>query len=174
VSGARRRPGRGPLDGARARAVALSLLAQRPWTRRDLARRLRRRGAPADVAEAVVADLEARGYVDDRAFAVTWVEVRGRERGFGRERLRQELLQRGIAKPIVDAAIAGAFVEVDELARAHAVAARRLGPWRRRMPEQAARRLQAYLRRRGYPEDIVRQVVRTVGRGSLPDEATEP
>ena len=80
-AGARPAAARSRWTARRARAVALDLLARKPWTRRDLARRLRRRGAPADVAEAVVADLEARGYVDDRAFAAD--VGRGRGRGSG-------------------------------------------------------------------------------------------
>ena len=163
MRGARRAP---PpvLDPRRARAVALDLLARKAWTRRDLARRLRRRGVPADVAEAVVADLEARGYVDDRAYAVAWADARARDRAYGRQRLRQELATRGIARPLVDAAIERAFADTDELTRARAAATRRLTLLRADPPERAARRLHDYLRRRGYPGDLVRQVLRAVCR----------
>src|SRR5262245_25831395 len=114
------------LDVAQARAVALDLLARKPWTRRDLDARLRRRGAPAEVAEAVVADLEARGYVDDRAFALTWAESRARDRSIGRQRLREELHARGIARPLAETAIARAFADTDELTRARDAGRRRL------------------------------------------------
>lgn len=171
---ARSAPARGPLDPRRAHAVALDLLARKPWTRRDLARRLRRRGAPADVAEAVVADLEARGYVDDRAFATTWAEVRARERAVGRERLREELFARGVARPLAEAAIDRAFTDTDELTRARAAAVRRMAALQGSAPAQAARRLHDYLRRRGYPGDIVRQVVRAVCRDAGPEEAADP
>jgi regulatory protein len=152
--------------------VALDLLARKPWTRRDLTRRLRRRGAPADVAEAVVADLEARGYVDDQAFATTWAESRARDRGLGRGRLRVELLARGIARPLVEAAIEHAFEDTDELTRARAAAARRLAALPG-APGQAARRLHDYLCRRGYPGAVVRQVVRAVCGDSVPEEAAD-
>jgi regulatory protein len=148
------------LDAARARAVALDLLSRKAWTRRDLVARLCRRGAPAEVAGAVVADLEARGYVDDRAFAAAWAESRARGRGYGSRRLRDELLTRGVARPLVEAAVREAFVEADEETRARAVAARRLPLLRRAEPAQAARRLGTYLLRRGYPEALVRRVVR--------------
>jgi regulatory protein len=161
------------LDAGRARAVALDLLARKPWTRRDLTGRLRRRGAPADVAVAVVAELEARGYVDDRAFAVAWAESRARDRSVGRQRLREELQARGIARPLVEAAIARAFADTDELTRAHAAAGRRLTILRRRAPDQAARRLHDYLRRRGYPGDVVRQVLRALCRDAVPEDAAE-
>ncbi|MGH7346422.1 MAG: recombination regulator RecX, partial [Candidatus Rokuibacteriota bacterium] len=67
---------RGPrraLDARTARLAAADLLSRHAWTTRDLAARLRRRGAPAAVADDVVADLTARGYLDDAAFARHWV-----------------------------------------------------------------------------------------------------
>ena len=142
--------------------MALDLLARKPWTRRDLTDRLRRRGAPPDVAEAVAAELGARGYVDDQAFAVAWAESRARGRSFGRQRLRQELVSRGVARPLVEAAIEHAFEETDELTRAMDAAGRRLAALRRRDADQTVRRLHDYLRRRGYSGDIVRQVLRRV------------
>jgi regulatory protein len=162
------------LEARRARAVALDLLARKPWTRRDLLGRLRRRGAPPDVAEAVVAELEARGYVDDRAFAVVWAESRARDRSLGRERLRQELRARGVARPLVEAAIARAFEDTDEPSRARAAAVRRLATLRRRAPDRAPRRLHDYLRRRGYPEDVVRQVLRAVCGDAAPEGIAGP
>jgi regulatory protein len=173
MTGARRAAARPVLDARRAHAVALDLLARKPWTRRDLARRLRRRGAPADVAGAVLADMEARGYVDDRAFAATWAESRARGRGLGRQRLRQELIARGVARPLAEAAIARAFAETDELSRAKLAATRRLATLRRAPPERLARRLHDYLRRRGYPGEVVRQVLRAVLTDDLPDDAVD-
>jgi regulatory protein len=154
--------------------VALELLARKPWTRRDLAGRLRRRGAPPDVTEAVVADLEARGYVDDRAFAALWADSRARGRSFGRQRLREELRARGVARPLVEAAVDHAFEETSELARAKVAATRRLAVLRSRAPDQAARRLHDYLRRRGYPGDVVREVLWALCRDAVSGGPIEP
>jgi regulatory protein len=148
------------LDGAEARVVAFDLLSRKAWTRRDLMTRLRRRGAPAPVAAAVVADLEARGYLDDRAFALSWAESRARSRAIGSRRLREELLARGVARPLVDEAVAG--TASGEEARASAAATRRLPILRRADPETAARRLAGYLSRRGYPAAVVRRVVQRI------------
>jgi regulatory protein len=126
------------------------------------------------VAEVVVAELEARGYVDDRAFAAAWAESRARGRSFGRQRLREELRARGVARPLVDAAIDRAFAETSELSRAQLAAARRLAILGRRAPDQAARRLHDYLRRRGYSGDVVRQVLRALCREAVPEDGAEP
>jgi regulatory protein len=135
-------------------------LARKPWARRELLGRLRRRGAPEDVALAVVTDLEARGYIDDRAFATNWAEVRARGRALGSRRLRQELVGKGVGRPLVETAIQAAFAETDELTRARRAAARRWPALRGARAGSGPRRLHDHLLRRGYPADIVRRVVR--------------
>lgn len=148
------------LDARQARAAALDLLARKPWTRRDLLGRLRRRGAPAEIAAAVVADLETRGYVDDRAFAVNWADARAGGHALGSRRLRQELVRKGVGRPLVEAAIEAAFAETDEVTRARRAAARRWPALRVAGPTAGGRRLHDHLLRRGYPPDVVRRVVR--------------
>jgi len=138
--------------------VAGDLLSRRAWTRADLAARLRRRGAHADVATEVVDDLVARGYVDDAAFARHWVTARA-ARGYGAARLRLELRARGIAAPVIAAAL-GALVGDDALARARDAARRRLPALRRGRPDRLPPRLRDYLLRRGFSTSVVMRVVR--------------
>jgi regulatory protein len=138
--------------------VAGDLLSRRAWTRADLAARLRRRGAPAEVATEVVDDLVGRGYVDDAAFARQWVATRA-ARGYGAGRLRLELRARGVAPPLIAAAL-GALGGDAALARAREVARRRLPALRRGRPDRVASRLRDYLQRRGFAMGVVVRVVR--------------
>ena len=138
--------------------MAGDLLSRRAWTRADLAARLRRRGAPADVASEVVDDLVARGYVDDAAFARHWVTARA-ARGYGAARLRMELRARGIAVPVIAAALTTLGGD-DPLARARETARRRLPALRRGRPDRVAPRLRDYLLRRGFATSVVVRVVR--------------
>jgi regulatory protein len=146
------------LDAKGARLAAGDLLSRRAWTRAELAARLRRRGAPPDVAAAVVGDLVARGYVDDAAYARHWVATRA-ARGYGAARLRAELRARGVAAPLIDAAL-GTLEPEEPLARAREAARRRLPALRRGRPERLAHRLRDYLLRRGYGVGVVARVVR--------------
>ena len=148
------------MDEKAARLAAFDLLARKSWSGRELTRRLRRRGAPAEVAQAVVADLTTRGYVDDQAFARWWAEARARGRRVGSRRLRQELLAKGIPREMAEAAIAAAFEEVGEAERALEAGRRRLPGLRRGPGARVAARLSDYLLRRGYPVSAVRRAVR--------------
>jgi regulatory protein len=127
--------------------------------------RLQRRGAPSEVAAAVIDDLVARGYLDDAAFARHWVTTRT-ARGYGAARLRAELRTRGVTPALVDQAL-GRIDRADQLEEARRLARRRLPALTRAAPQKAAARLRDHLLRRGFPGGLVAQVVREVLR--LPD-----
>ena len=130
--------------------------------------RLRRRGAEPDVAAAVVADLAARGYVDDAAFARHWVATRA-PRGYGAARLRAELRARGVASPLIETALAP-LGRGDQLEEARRLARRRLAALTRVAPDKAAARLRDHLLRRGFPGGVVAQIVREVVRRPVEDD----
>lgn len=146
------------LDEKAARLAAGDLLSRHAWTQRELSARLRRRGAPADVAATVVADLTARGYLDDAAFARQWVLSRA-PRGYGAARLRAELRQRGVAAAVIETALAGLDRDA-ALEQARAVARRRLPAFKRISADRAGARLRDHLLRRGYSATVVTRVLR--------------
>src|SRR5262245_47260625 len=148
------------LDEKGAKLAAFDLLARRAFSTRELTRRLGRRGAPSDVAQAVVADLTARGYLDDQAFARWWAEARAAGRHVGSRRLRQELATKGIPRDLAGSAVEAAFEETPELDRALAAGRRRLPALQRSAPDRAPAKLAGYLLRRGYPGYLVRRVVK--------------
>jgi regulatory protein len=110
------------------------------------------------VAAAVVADLTARGYLDDAAFARQWVLSRS-PRGYGAARLRAELRQRGVAASLIDTALATLDRDA-ALEQARAVARRRLPALKRISADKAGSRLRDYLLRRGYSASVVSRVLR--------------
>ena len=116
-----------------------------------------------------MAELVARGHVNDAAFARRWVEARS-ARGYGATRLRAELGTRGVASALIDAALA-ALTADEALQRARAAAARRLPALRRTDRARAAARLRDHLLRRGYPASVVVRVVREVA-GAHDDPST--
>jgi regulatory protein len=138
--------------------MATDLLSRREWARAELEGRLQHRGAPSDVAADVVADLTARGYLDDARFARQWVEVRS-ARGYGAARLATELRARGVAASLVRAAL-DSLESVGELERARDVARRRLPALRGARSDRAAGRLRDHLLRRGFGAETAARVVR--------------
>ncbi len=84
----------------RAFAYVLRSTAQRPRTEAEVRASLDSRGL-GDVADEVLVRARAAKAVDDDAFARLWVEDRGRTRGYGAARLRQELRRRLAPEPLI-------------------------------------------------------------------------
>jgi regulatory protein len=76
--------------------------------------------------------------------------------GLGRNRIRQDLRTRGVARETAERGLAEALTEVPEEETLDRVAQRY---WRNRVsdePRDRLRKLWAYLVRRGFPSDLVR------------------
>jgi regulatory protein len=139
-----------------ARAAALRMIEVQLRPRRELARRLAARGFPAPAVTAVLDRLEAVGIVDDRAYAEGFIRRRLRLRPRGPRLLERELLQRGVPRAVVLAAIAAALGERTELDLARAALIQRASGWARLDPEVARRRAIAALKRLGFPGATIR------------------
>ncbi len=155
----------------RLRRRALRLLSVRARSAHELAERLRR-GADERLVGQVVAELQQAGLVDDARFALEWVRTRRESRGLGRARLRHELARKGVAPELVDRALQHA--SADEESLAVEVARRRAAAYAGQAPQVAARRLAAYLARRGFGPAVVAKALRAVGVGCAPSEEEAP
>jgi regulatory protein len=143
-----------------AQVTALQYLAARPRTAHEVWQKLRRSGVADQVTEQVIARLQARGALDDTAYAHAYLTSRLASRGYGPQRLRRELQQRGISGALVEEAVQQDLAVEDVLAAARTQAAKR---WPRlaRATDLVERRqkLWAFLCRRGFPAAIVQQVL---------------
>jgi len=142
-----------------ARDLCLAWLTMRPHTRSELAAKLRRREIPAEAAEAVLVRFDGVGLIDDRAFAVAWVESRHAGRGLARRALASELRARGVAGDTVDEAV-GELDPVTEAATARALVDRRLRGMQGLAREVQTRRLLGLLARKGYGGGTAARTVR--------------
>ena len=87
-------------------AAAARFLEARPRSTDEVRRRLRDAGYRAELVEGAVDRLTALGFLDDAAFARTWVESRDRARPRGARALRAELRRMGIDVPDTETALA--------------------------------------------------------------------
>ena len=135
------------------KARAVSLLAQREYSRQELTDKLTAAQASPEEVEQALAQLEAKGLVNDARVVETLVNRRSGK--LGASRLRQELQAKGVSAELVAETMAG--LKGSELARAQAV-------WQKKFGQLAAtsaeRNKQArFLASRGFSGDVVRQVV---------------
>jgi regulatory protein len=156
-------------DAEAAFRTVLRSLEVRSYARRDLARRLVRKGHPRAAVDHAIERVASLGLLDDAAFARNFVQTRA-ARGRGPARLVRDLMAMGVDRSVVDAAVAAEWDADDGRDRAdvpRALAAKRaaqLGPLPR---DVKRRRLLAYLARRGFTgTEALRAVEQAVDRAA--------
>lgn len=140
---------------------ALVMLTARARASRELERILVRSGAPPHLTRNAINRLESAGFLDDRLFARQFVRSKSLGSGFAKRRLEQELGRRGLDRGATQDAIREVFAEeqVDEMESACVLARKRVRAMNSFPPTVKARRLCAYLARRGYAPDTVAKAV---------------
>jgi regulatory protein len=142
-----------------AKNSAYRYLAIRPRSRAEVEQRLTDRGFPPGIVRSVIEHLFRLGYLNDAQFARDWAASRVRTRGYGRRRVEQELRQKGIVREIISEVLAGLFEDSSELEIARREAEKKLKGLARYEPEVRRRRLAGHLERKGFPPDIIRQII---------------
>ena len=135
------------------KARAVSLLAQREYSRQALVEKLTAEGQSPEELALALDQLQARGLVDDTRVAETLVNRRAGK--LGGMRMRQELQAKGLSPEVVAETMAS--LKDTELARARAVWQKKFGHV---AVDAATRNRQArFLATRGFASDVVKQVV---------------
>ena len=138
---------------------ALEALAQKERTAAELGAWLAERGfEPVQIADAVER-LVAAGALDDEAFARRFAADKRELRGWGPERIREALAERGLERELIAAAIAEDHPE--QLRRALALLQRR---GETPVDEPSRARALGFLARRGYEPELAYEAVRCLER----------
>ena len=151
-----------PLERAKARA--LKLLEGRDYGRAELAAKLVEKGEEPEAAEQAAERMAELGFVNDGNYAGMVVRHYA-AKGFGRQRIREELRRRRLPRELWDAALEEL---PDQTETADRLLETRL---RGRAPEgDELRRACAYLLRRGFSWDEVREAAARLSEGWELDE----
>jgi regulatory protein len=144
-----------------ARSLALRLLGRRDYTAAELREKLVDREIdPAD-ADAVIAQMQSEGLVDDRRAAAAHARTAANIKLRGRGRIARELTARGVDSDVVDDVLAALPADSDAESIARILSRKRL-PARLSQPER--RRIFQHLLRRGFSADAIARALRDRGR----------
>ncbi|MHB8960662.1 MAG: regulatory protein RecX [Candidatus Limnocylindrales bacterium] len=161
-------------DPAEVLDAAARFLEARPRSEDEVRRKLLRLGYRPEMVEEALARLLTVGYLDDEAFARSWVESRDRARPRGEHALRRELGLKGVERVLVDAVLGerrddaalAAAADGDGAANPDETAAERLltkklGPILREPdPRRRLQRAYAMLARNGFAPDVCSTVAK--------------
>jgi regulatory protein len=139
---------------------ALEALALRERTTAELAAWLAQRGFERSEIAGAVDRLVASGAIDDERFAAEFAADKRELRGWGPERIREALYERGLDPALVEATLAGEG-HSQQLRRAVELLEQRSEPV---FDDRSRARALAYLARRGYDSELAYDAVRAVER----------
>jgi regulatory protein len=146
--------------GEEALSLALEALSRKERTVAELGSWLRGRGVEHEQVELVVDQLVSTGVLDDARYARRYAEDKRELRGWGSERIRAALFERGVADQDVEEAI-GDFGGEQEIEQA-------IGLLRERGAEletpRDRHRALSLLARRGYESEIAYEAIRRARR----------
>lgn len=147
----------------RALELAFGHLGRRDRTEAELRRHLAAKDVGERDADAAIAELARMGYLDDARYARTFAEDRRNLDGWGAERIERRLLELGVEREHVAAAIAARDGEA-ELEAALELLRRRL----RNAPagERERERALGMLVRKGYELEVAYDAVRAFERAA--------
>lgn len=145
---------------------ALDLLSARAYTVRQLRRKLIQKEVPADEADAVIERLCGAGLLDDERYALAYARSKLVGQGSSVRRIAQELARKGVSAELGKRAIEQTVAdeEIDTRAVIDRVARKKLASMGDLEPVVMRRRLFAFLARRGYELDEIRDVVAAIGK----------
>lgn len=108
---------------------AVRSLSSKMKSVRDLRRRMSDLAEPGDegsvAMDAVIAKLKDLGYLSDERFAADYTRLRKENEKYGKRRVQQGLMQKGIAQELTQSTLATAYDEIDEVALAKQYAERK-------------------------------------------------
>lgn len=105
---------------------AFNLLSRRMHSVKELETKLRRKKYTNEAIKSVLAELAANNYLDDEKFAGEFIKEKVRSKKIGEQKLKAELIKRGIKTEIIERALSGSADKDDIEKNAHMLAEKKM------------------------------------------------
>jgi regulatory protein len=156
----------------KARESAFRFLSIRARSRKELWAKLKEKGFDNHVVDRVLEHLLERGYLDDASFAGQWARNLAVNRLLGNRRIEMSLREKGIPAELTGEAIAGAREEISEREAIRKLITKK-GNSREVNNLKELRRLERRLAGRGFPPDLVFEILERAGEESWRNDESE-
>ena len=146
-------------ESKNARRRAIRFLVYRDRSRNEITCYLRGKKFSTNVIEETLTFLENNKYVNDTSFAMQFGRSRIVNKKIGRLRLGRELEHKGIENKVINETLNSLYKEFDEEAIAVSCLKKKLKTFESSAGEGDRRRIANFLERKGFPSEIISQVV---------------
>lgn len=130
----------------KARDTAVKYLSFKARTKNEVAAKLAEKDFTEDIIDKVIALLEKYNYIDDYSYAGSFLRDKFNINGFGTERIKYELKQRGISEEIIEKVVEENCF--DEIKKAAELIEQKYGVYEFDIKER--RKIEGFLLRRGF------------------------
>ncbi len=139
---------------------AFRYLGRRQHSTSELRIKLKQKGYETELINQVLDDLKQKNYLDDTKFAEMFVEEKIKLKLWGEQKLRSELIKRGIKSEIISDVIRNKVSDQDKLSYAMILASKKYETLRNRNVDKDVikRKLITFLNSCGYNYDVIKEV----------------
>ena len=139
---------------------AFRYLGRRQHCASELRIKLKQKGYETELINQVLDVLKQKNFLDDTKFAEMFVEEKMKLKLWGEQKLRSELVKRGIKSEIITDVLANKISEEDKLNNAMIIASKKYDTLRDRNVDKDVikRKLFTFLNSRGYNYDLIKEV----------------
>ena len=146
-------------ESKKARRLAIKYLVYRDRSRNEMACYLSEKGFSAGIVDEILSFLLENNYINDERFAMQFGKSRIENKKIGKLLLKQELRIKGIESQTIENSLYLLYKEYNEKEIAIACAKKKLPSYSSNSTEKVMARLARFLQRKGFPSDIVYEVV---------------
>lgn len=138
----------------------LNRLSYRQRSEKELRISMQRKGYTDENIESAIDYCKKHGYIDDLKFAQSFVNDKININKYGPERIKYDLILKGISRDIIDEVL---VVDRDEqLDMARRLTQKKISSYKNDNSRDIYRKLSGFLQRKGFTYDVISRVVREV------------
>jgi len=138
----------------------LRFLSYRGRSEKEVREYLKKKQAPEEIIEKIIARCMEYGFVNDEKFAKDWTASRAKFRGKSKRIIKMELLQKGVGRELVEKTMSeGEGKKIDDEKQARMLAEKRMERLRGLPREEIFRKLAGFLGRRGFDYEVIKRVI---------------
>ena len=139
---------------------AFSYLGRRQHSTSELRIKLKQKGYETELINEVLDDLKQKNYLDDIEFAKAYVEEKIKLKLWGEQKLRSELIKRGIKSDIISDVLRNIISDENQLNNALILATKKYHTLSNRNLDRKVikQKLITFLNSRGYNFDVIKEI----------------
>ncbi len=140
---------------------AFRLLARRSHSEKELRDKLNTKFENRHLVDKIIEELKQRDYLDDYKFAIEFAELKLDKKKFGTNKLKAELIKRGVSRQIIEKVIHECVNEEQQLESAKELARKKINQIKRKEddPQKIKLKLSNFLASKGFDYSIIKEVI---------------